>query len=184
MNSNTGSQGNGPTSGGGDDRRIELWVQPVPTLTGEYEEIVRKLGRLDRRDTIESFDVRTWDRFVQLDGRAAHNLAELRHWTWRHGGNLPGGERRTVGVGRMGPVETVERTPSVVMAEFRNGVLDRVTPCEGEVDCVTRRLVELERLATVRSRLDESRRRTESESRERSDGERSADSRERERLSF
>jgi hypothetical protein len=110
------------------DRHLELWVHPAPTATGRYEALVERLTRLAQRDVVDSVEIRRWNRFVSLEGADAKQLSRLRHWAKRHGGHLPAGERRIVGIGRMGPTETVERTPNVVLAEFCDGTLDRVTP--------------------------------------------------------
>lgn len=176
--------------------RLELWIQPTPSVRQEYEPVVRELGKLARRGTIEAFDVETWDRYLGLeepdDPRALDALSSFAHWAWQHGGDLPNTERLRVGYGRMGPARTVQRTPRAILAEYRDGVLVHVTPCVDEV-CLVERLRDMHEetaleggLRRARERIERSKRTeraSETKRRETRDRDRDGDeSRTRERL--
>jgi hypothetical protein len=138
-----------------DGRRIELWVhRSAPDE--EYALLRRRLADLERDGVIVGYDVSRWERFREVPERvrlgeprlAARRLAEFREWAELHGESLPGlGDRRTAGVGRMGPETELQRLPRAVLAEYRGDRIERVTPCESGAACVLRRLAELARRA-------------------------------------
>jgi hypothetical protein len=130
--------------------RVELWVQPLPD--GDLRPLVDGLRAVRRRGSVAAVGVRRWDRYVDADGPETSP-------TWRHLGRFlryagPDGDFApavTVGTGRMGPARRVRRVPVAALAEYRDGRLVRLTPCDGDPACVLRRLDELAARPPVRT---------------------------------
>jgi hypothetical protein len=141
-----------PETAGRTGRRLELWVRAGDA--DEVAHLVARARRLESAGRVASVAVREWPGFLDLPvqgGRpgerdAAAAARTFARWAWRHGTDLPGfGERRLAGRGRMGPTYVARRTPRAVLAEYVDGALVNVTPCDEGARCLAERLAALER---------------------------------------
>ena len=135
-------------------RRLELWIRPGTREDGASR-LVARARALEADDCVEAVEVREWDAYQDLSSRlhshrerdARVALQAFKRWAWQHGSELVGfGERRRAGRGRMGPEYVTQRVPWALLAEYQNGVLVNVTPCDHErrARCISERLERLD----------------------------------------
>ncbi|ELZ91685.1 hypothetical protein C440_15264 [Haloferax mucosum ATCC BAA-1512] len=129
-----------------DPVRVELWIPNGKH--DEFEPVIQRLDEVAERGTVETYDVETWNRFIDLSGeltpresRIRERLSSYARWAATHGEELSGlGDPVVRGVGRMGPERVTRRTPRAVMAEYEDGILTHVTACEECVGALRSRL--------------------------------------------
>ncbi|SDM13308.1 hypothetical protein SAMN04487949_0981 [Halogranum gelatinilyticum] len=134
------------------ETRVELWVNAPDDA--EYEPLVAHLERLEAAGEVDAYVVYHWGHELDVssdrlqcveDQLARERVAAFKQWATENGCTVLGlGERATVGVGRMGPEVTVEQLPPVLLAEYVDDDLRRVTPCSAGDEHVSERLATLD----------------------------------------
>ncbi len=162
MSASTNSPERSSRPGQTTGRRLELWIRPG-AREDEASRLVTRAKALESDGCVEAVEVREWEAHHDLSSRLhSHREREARvalqafkRWAWQHGSELVGfGERRRAGRGRMGAEYVTQRVPTVLLAEYRDGVLVNVTPCDHErrARCVSERLERLESADELSSR--------------------------------
>jgi hypothetical protein len=122
--------------------RVELWVQPMPEA--ELRPLIEGLRTLWEAGDVAAVQVRRWDRYVDADGPASSPAwRRLGRFLRYAGPDADFAPAVTVGVGRMGPPRRVRHVPVATLAEYRDGRLVHLTPCDADAACVRRRLAAL-----------------------------------------
>ena len=124
----------------GERRRVELWTRTDPTWADQtYVGVVRRLKRLESAGWLDEFDRRSWGPCVdtarppstERETVVRNRVGAFREWARRTGRTLSALEAtRIYGEGRMGAERSVVALPSVVLASYRDGALEWVTPNE------------------------------------------------------
>jgi hypothetical protein len=134
-------------------QRLELWIRPGASTGCGVDHLVERARSLEHEGVVDRVVVRRWDGALDLSSaprdhherEARTRLQAFKRWAWQHGTELVGfGDRRRAARGRMGPEYVTQRVPPVILAEYDDDVLARVTPCNGRERCVSERLDALE----------------------------------------
>jgi hypothetical protein len=133
---------------------VELWVWPdQDCIDDEHDVAIERLDRLVEGGRIDDFVVQEWEHQLDVssptlsdpqDERARRRLGEFQRWARRHGVRLPLSAPEPAGTGRMGPEYDAQDLPRILMAEYEDGEVRSVVPCESP-----------EGTCTVEERLDE-----------------------------
>ncbi len=144
--------------------RVELYLRALTSRTGNREQIIETLERLESDDAVADATVHVWGEAVELSSAAAatdrgedilETVSTFRQWATQQDVSLSCGFENTEVSSQMtGQTYTRLTLPTVAMAEYVDGQLQYVTPHDdGDVTRVSDRLSAL--AATNQSGLEE-----------------------------